>query len=300
MALNRRNLMKLSAAGAVAIAMGGRAARAVAPVDEVRDAALAYFGAQGFEELPPRDLITGIDGFNGGLRYDETRPDTGPSGWITIQPAARVEDIAERERPGVLAGFNIIGLCRPPSEPPGALFGRVMDFCVNGRKLDPARMLFVSTELFRPYVERFDEPRAGQVLERPLAEATAAGDGSGFFAPRGHPDSPAQYSVGLYYPNPGASNLTATTYPPEGYLELGEFEIPPLDGDPVPFERGALGLERLAMAEGQAVPDFEETRLNLLRLIEDEAERTGKPLPPGYAMFASLEGQAPRAAPRTR
>jgi hypothetical protein len=42
------------------------------------------------------------------------------------------------------------------------------------------------------------------------------------------------------------------------------------------------------MAEGTAVPDFEETRLNLLRVIEDEARRTGKELPPGYAMFAAL------------
>jgi hypothetical protein len=42
------------------------------------------------------------------------------------------------------------------------------------------------------------------------------------------------------------------------------------------------------MAEGEAIPDFEETRLNLLRIIEDEARRTGKDLPPGYTMFASL------------
>ena len=42
------------------------------------------------------------------------------------------------------------------------------------------------------------------------------------------------------------------------------------------------------MAEGETVPDFEETRLNLLRVIEDEARRTGKDLPPGYTMFASL------------
>lgn len=56
----------------------------------------------------------------------------------------------------------------------------------------------------------------------------------------------------------------------------------------MPFEGAGLGLERLALAEGAPVPDFEESRLNLLRLIEDEAERTGKPLPDGYAMFASL------------
>ena len=42
------------------------------------------------------------------------------------------------------------------------------------------------------------------------------------------------------------------------------------------------------MAEGADVPDFNESRLNLLRLIEDEAARTGKPLPDGYTKFASL------------
>lgn len=53
-------------------------------------------------------------------------------------------------------------------------------------------------------------------------------------------------------------------------------------------EAAGIGLERVAIAEDKPIPDFEESRLNLLRIIEDEARREGKPLPPGYAMFASL------------
>jgi hypothetical protein len=78
------------------------------------------------------------------------------------------------------------------------------------------------------------------------------------------------------------------SYPPEGYLDIAEVGIAPFGGDPGRPLFAGLGLERIAMAEGEEVSDFGETRLNLLRVIEDEAKRTGKGLPPGYTMFASL------------
>ncbi len=285
MTLDRRSLLRLSAAGAAALAMGGRTAFAApGPIDEVQSSALGYFGKHGFTELPPLSLITG-DAFNGGLRYDETDNGNSSDAIIRIQPAARVDDIADRSLPGVLALFNIIGL-RDPAPDDNTLLSRVMDFLTNVRQLDPGRMLFVSTELLRPHLDRIDGIGVDQVIERPMDEAKAAGDGSGYFAPAGHPLQPAYPTASIHYPMPGIEPDPSPTYPPEGYIEIAEIGLPSPDGT---GDTGAgIGLERVAMAEGEDVPDFERTLLNLLRLIEDEAARTGKPLPDGYTKFASL------------
>ncbi len=285
MTIDRRTLLRLSAAGAAALATGGRIAFAApGPIDEVQASALGYFGKHGFTELPPLSMITG-EAFNGGLRFDETDSDSPSEPTIRLQPAARVEDIANRSEPGVLALFNIIGL-RDPDPEDGTLLSRVMDFLTNVRDLDPGRMLFVSTELLRPHVGRVDGVSGDQVIERPMDEAKAAGDGSGFFAPAGHPLQPAYPTASIHYPLPGIEPDPSPTYPPEGYIEIAEVGLPSPDGA---GDTGAgIGLERLAMAEGEDVPDFEKTLLNLLRVIEDEAERIGKPLPDGYTKFASL------------
>jgi hypothetical protein len=78
------------------------------------------------------------------------------------------------------------------------------------------------------------------------------------------------------------------TYPLEAHLEIGEAMAWPLDSDPVRPEGGALGLERLAIAAGETVPSFEESRLSLLESLQQEAARDGKTLPAGYERFAAL------------
>jgi hypothetical protein len=285
MTLNRRSLIGLSAAGAATFAIGGRIGTAMAATDEILGSALAYFGELGFAGLPPLSMITGDD-FNGGLRFDESRPDVPSQNSITIQFAARTGDIAEHRRPGVLAGFNIIGLQNSAEAEPGSLVGHVMNFLIEERMLDPARMRFVSTELFRPHLESAAGVTTDRFLERPLGEAHAAGDGSGYFAPEGHPYSPTFATVGVYYPISETAADADFSYPPEDYIEIAEIGL----GEPgrSRHEGAGIGLERLAMAEGDDLPDFKESRLNLLQIIEDEARRTGKALPPGYTQFASL------------
>jgi hypothetical protein len=283
--LNRRSLIGLSAASAVALAVGGRVAMAKGATGEIHDNALAYFGKLGFAELPPLSMITGDD-FNDGLRYDETRPETVDYDTITVQTSARIDDIAEKDRPGVLAGFTIIGLQSPPDAEPGALVRHVMNFLIEERMLDPAKLRFISTELFRPHLESTAGVITERFFERPLSVARAAGDGSGFFAPKGHPQNPELPTVGVYYPLPETADDTKISYPPDGFIEIAEIGLHE-PGNPRHLAAG-IGLERVAMAEGEELPDFDETRLNLLRVIEDEARRTGKPLPPGYTKFASL------------
>lgn len=281
--------MKLSATGAASLALGVPVSAATArATSDIADRAGAYFGGFGHAELPPLEMITGHD-FNGGLRYDDTRDETPNQSWIAIQPAARIEDIPLADQPGVLALFTIASLGIVAPEQPGTFFRRVMDFLVDREGLDAEKIVFVSTDLFRPYRDQFTEAQAGRFIERGRDEAYAAGDGSGFFIPEGHPLTPSYPSVGVYYPDPRSkAAMDDLSYPPAGYIEVAEVGISPIDQATVVSEEGGFGIERLAMAEGEDVFDFEETRLNLLRIIEDEAERTGKPLPPGYTKFASL------------
>lgn len=284
MPLSRRNLIKLSAASATALAIGGRGTPVAAAIPSgaagaVAESATAFFGNLGFTRQPPLDLLTG-EAFNGGLRYDETDSGDPKGKSVRIQPSARIDDISERNRPGVLAAFNIIGVEDADADD-GTVLPAVLKFLIDERGLDPAKMLFVSTEDFRPYIEHLDDVGAELIVERALEEARMAGDGSGYFEPDGHPHAPSHPTVGLYYPVPGSEPDGDPVYPPAGYIEIGEVGLAPSMG-------AGLGVERIAMAEGAPGPDFEETRLNLLRTIEDEAERTGKPLPDGYRLFASL------------
>jgi hypothetical protein len=288
MDLTRRTLIRGTATGVAALAIGGRGASAAASAtDEIREHALRYFGGEGFALSPPLGMI--IDSaFNGGLRYDESRQMPPETPTMIVQSAARIDDIAERERPGVLAVFTIFAIIQPGPAKPGMLISHIMNFLVHERKLDPERMLFVSTERFRPLIGELDDVTAERVLERTFEEARAAGDGSGFFAPAGHPYAPALATVGIYYRMPGTAMGGDLSYPPEGYVEIAEVGIAPLGDSPDGPQIGGFGVERVAMAEGETIPDFGETQLNLLRIIEDEAARTGKDLPPGYTMFASL------------
>lgn len=284
MILNRRHMIGLSAAGAAGVALGVPRASAAA-TDDIRADALAYFGKQGFVEVPPLSLITG-HAFNGGLRYDDTGVAHTQPRWISIQPAARVEDIAQRARPGVLAGFHVIVL-RQPDAGDDDMLVRVVGYLVDERKLDPTKLVFVSTEHFKPHLTRKNVMRGGRFVERSMADAKAAGDGSGVFAPKDHPHNPNLNTVGLYYPVRGATPPATLQYPPQGHLEIAEIEIPER-GTKAASQLAAIGLERLAMAEGKPSPDFEGSRRDLLKAIEQEAKRTGKPLPPGYQAFAKL------------
>jgi len=286
MAISRRTLLELSLTGAAGLAAGRGLAVAAPDGTETLAADFeVYFDTLGYRPLPPLDMITG-ESFNGGLRYDDTRLDNPANATLCLQPSARIGDIAERGKPGVLALFTICALRQPEPAAPGMLFGQILDFLVSGRKLDPERMVFVSTEVFEPYGEQYGTVRAGQFLKRSTDEAMAAGDGSGYFGPRDHPARPGFATVSIHYPLAGAVG-SGLSYPPEGYQEIAEIGISPLEGAGG-AEVGGFGLERVVLAEGGAIPDFEQSRLALLQLVEDEAQSSGKDLPPGYDSFTAL------------
>jgi hypothetical protein len=285
---NRRSVMRLCAGAAAAVAMRAPShAASDSTTDAVREDAVYDLTGLGYTELPPLPLITG-DAFNGGIRYDETRPDNPAGAWLTVQRCARVDDIAEMDRPGVLASFTLLGLGVSKPRHQGVVFEHILHFLTTQRGLDPSRIVYVSTELFRPYRDTYEIARAGRFIERPLAEAKAAGDGSGYFRPEGHPLQPEIPTVGIYYPLPDTEPAESLALPLDGYLEIGEASALPLDAGTVQPEGGGLGLERLVMVAGGDAPGFEESRLSLLAACQAEADRDGKPLPPGYADFDAL------------
>jgi hypothetical protein len=288
MILTRRRVMQLTAMSAAALAGSRTAVSAATAADADGQRAARYFRARGFADVQPLPMITG-DGFNGGLRYDDTRADLPSVPEVIVQPSARVDDIVQRSDIGVLAGFNILAVRRPgdTAEAP-SLLKDVMTYLVEERGLDPDRMLFVSTGQFRPHLDTIDGVTTKHFIERPLREAEATGDGSGMFAPKGHPQAPREATASIHYRLPQTLEDTPTEYPPRGYIELGEVGLSGAEKGNGRAQIAGFGLERVAIAAGEPTSNFEETRLNLLRVIEDEARRTGKDLPPGYTKFASL------------
>lgn len=294
MPISRRHLLELSLAGAAGLAAGpGRAfaaAQGAGPaVGKLTLDFADHFHTKGYVLAEALPLITG-DSFNGGLRYDDSRtvPLGGKSAFI--QPAVRTADLAHRGEPGVLALFTICGLYQPAPSEPGVLFDDLLDYLVERAGIDPQRVIFVSTEVFAPYGEKHEAVRAGKTLLRPREEAMAAGEGSGYFAPAEHPAKPAYDTVSLHYPIDGLTSAPGIDTPLDGYAEIAEIGITPLDGTGpgtgTSPETGGFGLERVIMAGNGLVPDFEASRRALLQAIEKEATRDGKDLPPGYHLFA--------------
>ena len=241
----------------------------------------------GYAELPPLDLITG-QAFNGGLRFDPFRPDAAQSRRFSIQRVARIDDIALRNRPGVLVSYNVIFMQDPKPPARGALFMRVMDFLVNARGLDAAKMQFLATDIFLPHLEKVKGVRAKQFTQLSEAQARKAGRGAGVFAPKGHPDGLDFASVNVYYPVGAGAVGHPVPFAPEGFAEMALIGIGPGGGKLGASEVAGIGVERLAMAEGAAAPSFEQSRIALLRALEQEAKAQSKPLPPGYAALAVL------------
>ena len=288
MSKNRRQFLQLAsgvAAVAAGVSIGGGAAAAISDAEAERRALLSYFAGFGYHEQPSLELITGHP-FNGGLRYDETAADVVAGKTMRQQRCGRVEDIAKKDTPGVLAGFSIVAVRDDAPGFDGELLVIVLDYLVRRAGLPPSRLVLVSTEwiaAYRTHHERFGIT-VEQVIQRPSAEAMAAGDGSGFFAPKGHPLAPRIPTVSIHYVTDGAASA-GRSHPVSGAIELGEVSLRAGPRRDMAVEVGALGLERLMMAQGKPVPSFAQSRQMLLAELAAEAKRRGMPLPEAHMAF---------------
>lgn len=291
MATNRRHFLRLAsgltaaAAGLGLGAGGAMAAETLSDAEAERRALLSHFAGLGYRELPGLDLITG-HAFNGGLRYDDTIAETAAGKTMRLQFCGRVEDIARKGTPGVLAGFNIIAFRSETPNFDGELLVLALDYLVRRAGLPPARLVLVSTEwvaAYRTHHERFGIA-VEQVVQRASSEAMAMGDGSGFFAPKGHPLAPQTPTVSIHYLTDAAAGA-GRSHPVTGAIELGEITLRAGPRRDRVVEEGAFGLERLMMAQGKPVPSFDESRQALLAALAAEAKRRGVPLPDAHNAF---------------
>ncbi|MET1411881.1 hypothetical protein ABVF61_06420 [Roseibium sp. HPY-6] len=281
MELDRRRLMSLAATGGLGMMLPGLSANAAATSST---GFIQHFSGQGAKVLDPLPLITGV-GFNGGLRYDDTRPSYPDAASICVQPACRIEDGGKSTEPGVLALFHIMVLNLPAGAGPGDALGQLFGYLVDNMEIDPDKLVFVSTEVFERYFNAEPVFQKGRFVKRDLAEAQAAGDGSGFFAPAGHPDTKGFATVSIHYPS-GEGTPGELSYPLPGYLEIGEISLAEPSSGGGGGVGGGLGLERLAMATGAAAPTFSESRVSLFEMVGQEASKSGAEFPIGLEAFA--------------
>ena len=250
-------------------------------------AASVFFKTLGFHQLPAVDLITDSE-FNDGLRFDESLADAPTGKTFRIQNCGRIEDLAEKGTLGVLPYFHIFAVNIEKPAFRGELLTQIMSYLISQAKLDPGRLLLVSTNRFQPYLQQL-QPfgiNASQFIERDYAEAIAAGDGSGFFNPPGHPHVNGAHSVSIHYASDASTMGKPQQYPLPGFLELGEIGIDAEPGEIIQSESAGLGVERILMAQGIAVDDFPTSQQKALAAIKSESELRGVPLPKAYQKIA--------------
>jgi len=283
MKLNRRQVVRLAAAGGAGLLVPCKFAAAQQGASSAAEFS-KHFSDMGAEVLDPLPLITGSS-FNGGLRFDDTRKSYPGGMSVSVQPSSRIEDAGKSNETGVLALFHIGVLNLSTGAGPRDAIKLLLGYVVDEVGLDPEKLVFVSTEVFKPYFSSNSLLQKGRFVKRDQAEAMAAGDGSGFFAPAGHPETKGFATVSLHYPI-GSGTSAELQYPLPDYLEIGEIcLVEPGDGAAGPVG-GGFGLERLAIATGAPAPDYADSRASLVEAVKKEASETGTDLPAGLKVFA--------------
>lgn len=284
MRINRRNLIggTVALGAAVPVMQESTVIRAHAAtpagtnVEDVTKLAVEYFKSKGYAAQAPKPLITGAD-HNGGLTYDEDGFGSGSThSLFVIQPCARIEDVQDQHKPGTLPVFTMFALYPADAVTAQRRTSDLLEFLTAVASLDPKRLRVTTTELAKPLFADFESHGIshGQIRLRPLSEAQTDGAGSGWFAPKGHPNAPA-----------------FATYSVEFAMADGtEIEIAECSVEFVPPHNGGagIGLERLTMAMNDKLMSWDDSVKSFKQAAEAEALLSGKPLPGGYYTMLGL------------
>ncbi|MEM6583187.1 MAG: hypothetical protein AAF699_18055 [Pseudomonadota bacterium] len=293
MPVDRRTLLK-TGAGAIAVlpnVFTGSLASAAGTAETLT----SFLTGNGYQGFPQADLITSHS-FNGSVAFDYVHdyhansPTGEPEKWFVLQDCARVEDIAKKDKPGVLAYFHVLAFKNNAPAYPGELLDQSLEFLIRQVGFKPSRLLLVSTEKFRPFLKQLEpfDIAEEQVVFRKLSDARKAGDGSGFFSPKGYPETPKILTASFHYMPEGQPMPKTSSYPPGGYFEIGEYAFKDEQAPSSKAEVALFGVERMAMAQGKTAGDFSSSRKRLLARLEEEAERRDIALPKAYHDFSAL------------
>lgn len=281
MSISRRNLMGAAVALCTAAPIQGLAAsQAIAApatgLDGVKALAAQHFASRGYAAGTPRPLVSAVE-FNGGLNYSVIDLEEDPTKSLyVIQRCARIEDAQAQRKPGTLPVFTMLSLYPADTDTVQRRNSDLLEFLTATASLDPKRLRVTTTELAKPLFAEFERHgiSAAQIRLRPLAEAKAEGGGSGWFAPKGHPNAPAFATYSVEFVKPDGSEIEIA----EAAVEFA----PPHNGG------SAIGLERLAMARNDRFMGWNDVIPTFKQAVEADSLQSGNPLPAGYFIMLGL------------
>jgi hypothetical protein len=258
-------------------------------VNETKVRTLRYFQKQGYSRVAPVSIISDLD-YNEGLNYDEAVYFDDNQARFVLQSCSRSEDIAHKNKPGTLPIFTILGyswqLDSDFTGPTKLLF----DYLIGHVGLDPSRLRVTTTELAEPLFSTFEFYGVflPQIRLRSLQEAKDSGDGSGFFRPHGHPDSPDFPTYSVEYVFSAKTQEKQKSYDfdtPINEIELAEIGL----NNDFGFSAGAIGLDRVMMAKNDKAMYWESYLPVFKHAVLAEAQREQKQLPLGYHKILGLQ-----------
>jgi hypothetical protein len=258
-------------------------------VEDTKKDADHYWRQKGYTKIAAASIISGID-YNGGLNYDESISNNDPDqSKFVFQPSSRVEDIANKLKPGTLPIFTTLGFSWPLDSDITDVTTLVFDYLINYVRLDPSKLRVTTTALAEPLFTLFDSygVSLSQIRVRSLKEAMAAGDGSGWFAPEGHPDAPAfatysvEYVLSQTKEKQKKGDVASTIYE----IELAEIGL----NNDFAFLAGAIGVERVTMARNDKAMYWDDYLPVFRHAVLAEAQREQKQLPLGYYEILGLQ-----------
>ena len=235
-----------------------------------------YYSGLGYSPVKPSPVISNAE-FNGGLNYDEDGMGAGATRSVyVVQPCARVEDALTPDKPGTLPLFTVLGFYPAEESTRQHRTRDLLTFMTVTAGLDPKRLRITTTDLARPLFPEFNSfgISAAQIRVQSLEKARAAGSGSGWFEPKGHPNKPAYASYSIEYVMSDGTEIEIA--------DVGVEPVPPHHGG------GAIGLDRMTMARNDRLAASGHETSTFQQAIEAEASRSGKPLPPGYYTILGL------------
>lgn len=256
--------------GVLATALGSTAVLGAAASDaasasdappSAQKAFLRFVDRMECRRVAPQPLVDPSQAANGGLMYGVTEHAAfGGAGIAVIQRCARIADLPEKGRFGVLPEFTVAGIAHPSPPSKSAGLAMLISFLTREAGLPLKRLSFTTTRLSKEDLALLESLGITRIRLRDVREAKDLGDGSGWFTSPISGFSAATTSV--EFTRAGRT------------VELGEAIATAC----------CVGLERLQWAMGGSMKTWRQALPATLAAIQEQSGDAGVP---AYAILAA-------------